>query len=120
MTMLAEAGLTERQKIDGAKGTGARRLFGIPIRASTAGSSVHFDSAPMRQMELGFRRLLAPGSSRFSSPKPRDFMPLVGVLADDHLVGLPRFEQTPVRRDLDHRRRPSTSSQLQCARRSSA
>ncbi len=84
MTMLAEAGY-ERQKIDGAKGTEAV-VYSHPDPGFHGRLSVHFDSALMRQMEFGFRDWLAPAlKSRFSSPKPRDFMPLVGVLAYDHL-----------------------------------
>ena len=72
-------------KIEGVKGTEAV-VYRHSDPAFPGRLSVHFNSSLMRQMEFGFRDWLAPAlKARFSSPNPRDFMPLVGVLAYDHL-----------------------------------
>jgi hypothetical protein len=84
MTMLAEAGY-DRQKIEGAKGTEVV-VYAHSDQTFPGRLLVHFDSALMRQMEFGFRDWLAPShKAHFSSANPRAFMPIVGVLAYDHL-----------------------------------
>jgi hypothetical protein len=84
MKMLTEAGYT-RRTIDGARGTDAIE-YRPPDATFSGRLIVHFDPGLMRQMEFGFRDWLSEDlRAHFGSPNPREFIPIVGVLAYDHL-----------------------------------
>ena len=60
--------------------------FAHPDPAVKARLVVNFDPGLMRQMNFGFRDWLRPGLARhFQLPDPRDFIPVIGWLAYDHL-----------------------------------
>jgi hypothetical protein len=47
---------------------------------------VSFDPGLLRQMDFGFRDWMRPGLKKtFALPEPRDFIPIIGWLAYDHL-----------------------------------
>jgi hypothetical protein len=84
INMLTEIGYA-RKTIDGVRGTDVVE-YRHPDSAFAGRLIVHFDSSLMRQMEFGFRDWLNEGlSAHFRSPTPREFIPIVGVLAYDHL-----------------------------------
>ena len=84
MEMLTEIGYA-RQTIEGARGTDVVE-YRHPDPAFAARLIVDFDPGLIRQMDFGFRDWLSHGlAARFGSPSPREFIPIVGVLAYDHL-----------------------------------
>lgn len=83
-TMLTETGYA-REPIEGVRGTAVIR-YRHPDPAFTGRLLVHFDHSLMRQMEFGFRDWLNEGlGAHFGSPNPREFIPIVAMLAYDHL-----------------------------------
>jgi len=85
MKMLTETAGYTRKTIDGVPGTDVVE-YRHPDPSFSGRLIVHFDPGLMRQIEFGFRDWLNEGlSAHFSSASPREFVPIVGVLAYDHL-----------------------------------